>query len=147
MNSADCAMMPGARKARYGTPPVSMTPSRENVWPKISSHSAGCTILVNSSVRSWRSFCSSTSAKAPMRKVIPRTRRQPRGARTRLTAALEARGSTDTARRLPAGADGSEPGRRRVLDEVGTGVVAEHVLEAGGLGQRAFQLSGRADHL
>ena len=34
------------------TDPVSMTCRWENVWPKISSHSAGCTIRVNNSVRS-----------------------------------------------------------------------------------------------
>ena len=65
-----------------------MTCSRLNVCPKISSHSAGCTIRVNSSVRSWRSFCSSTIAKAPIRMAIPRMRRHPRGARTISTSHL-----------------------------------------------------------
>ncbi len=34
---------------------------RVKVWPKISSHRAGCTARVYSSVRSWLSFWSSTA--------------------------------------------------------------------------------------
>src|SRR6266536_1737596 len=41
-------------------PPVGTARSRVKVSPKISSHSTGWTARVYSSVRSWRSFCSST---------------------------------------------------------------------------------------
>src|SRR5215211_6745032 len=112
MNNADCAMMPGARNARYGTSPVSITRRRENVCPKISSHSAGCTMRVNSSVRSCRSFCNSTNAKAPTLNTIPRTRRHPWGARTSSTPAF---GSTDTTRRPSRGADRPEDVLKRGL--------------------------------
>src|SRR5436190_8614932 len=125
MNSADCAMIPGARNDRYGTWPVSMTRNRENVCPKISSHSAGCTILVSNSVRSCRSFCSSTIAKAPIRMAIPRTRCQPRGARTMPTCR-----STDTAGRPSAVTDRAESGLRGVLLQSRTGVVTEDVFQS-----------------
>ena len=58
-----------------------MTCSRLNVVPKISSHSAGCTIRVTSSVRSRRSFCSSTIANALTRLKVAGRRCHPRGAR------------------------------------------------------------------
>ena len=48
--------------------PVGMAWICVNVSPKISSHSAGWIARVNSSVRSWRSFCSSTRQSAPMRR-------------------------------------------------------------------------------
>src|ERR1700738_887955 len=144
MNSADCAMIPGAKNARYGTWPVSMTCSRENVCPKINSHSAGCTNLVSSSVRSWRSFCSSTTAKAPIHMAIPRMRRHPRGARTISTSAF---GSTDTARRPPAGPDRAEPGLRVVLGQIRAGVVTKDVLEWRVRRHGLLQLGRRADRL
>ena len=40
--------------------PVGIAWKRLNVSPKITSHSTGCTARVSTSVRSWRSFCSST---------------------------------------------------------------------------------------
>src|SRR6478735_2890688 len=142
MNSADCAMMPGARKARYGTSPVSITFRCENVCPKISSQSAGCTMRVNNSVRSWRSFCNSTSANAPTRTASDRIRRQPRGARTRW---MSARGSTDTASRPSARAHFLETGLRCVLVQIRSRVMAEHVLERRFRGDGLFQLARRAD--
>src|SRR5258708_26296505 len=134
MNSADCAMMPGDRKARYDTDPVLITCKRLNVVPKINNHSAGCTIRVTSSVRSCCSFCSSTIAKAPMRLSVAPIRCQPRGARTRVTS-MQC-WSTDTAGNLSAGTNFTEVGRFGGL--LGQGrvrvrgrVVAEHVLERG----------------
>src|SRR5262245_13192133 len=144
MNVADCARIAGARNARSGTSPVLITRSRLNVCPKINSHSAGCTILVNSSVWSWRSFCSSTIAKAPIRMAIPRTRRQPRGARTISTCTFW---STDTAGCPPAVADRAEYGLRGVLAEIRTGVVTEDVFQRRVRGHRSFEFGGRADRL
>ncbi len=86
MNNADCAMIPGAKKARYDTAPVLMTCNLLNVVPKISSHRAGCIIRVTSSVRSCCSFRSSTIANAPMRPNVAPTRCHPRGACTRVAA-------------------------------------------------------------
>src|SRR6476659_4050186 len=103
-----------------------MTRNRVKVCPKINSHSAGCTILVNSSVWSCRSFCNSTTAKAPTRMAIPRMRRHPRGARTISTSTL---GSTDTSRRPPAVPDRTQPSLRGVLAEIRARVVPEDVLE------------------
>src|SRR5262249_51202384 len=124
----DWAMMPGARKVRYGTLPVLTTCSRLKVCPKISSHRAGWIRRVNSSVRSYRSFCSSTRAKAPTGMAMPRTRRHPRGARTR---PVEADESTDTAGRPWARADLAETRAPGVLSEFGPRVVAEDVLQGG----------------
>src|SRR5258707_3777082 len=121
-----------------------MTCSRENVCPKINSHSAGCTILVNSSVRSWRSFCSSTIAKAPTRMAIPRTRRQPRGARTISTATF---GSTDTASRPSIRPDRTEPGLRAVLGQIRACVVTEVVLECRVRRYGLLQFAQRTDSL
>src|SRR6478672_4574004 len=144
MNNADCAMIPGARNARYGTSPVLITRSRLNVCPKISSHSAGCTILVNSSVWSWRSFCNSTIAKAPIRMAIPRTRRQPRGARTISTCTFC---STDTARRPSGVADRAEAGLRAVLLEIRACVVTEDVFQSRVGRHPLLQLRRRAHRL
>ena len=43
MKSADWARTPGARKSMYGRPssPVGIAFRRVNVWPKMTSHSAG----------------------------------------------------------------------------------------------------------
>src|SRR5215217_3536466 len=144
MNNADCAMMPGARNARYGTSPVSITRRRENVCPKISSHSTGCTMRVNSSVRSCRSFCNSTSAKAPTLNTIPRTRCHPWGARTSSTPAF---GSTDTTRRPSCGADRPEAVLRGVLAEIRARIVTEDVLKRGLFSDCLLQLRRRADRL
>src|ERR1039458_2457851 len=57
-----CARMPGAMKFRYGMLPVCIMPLRANTWPKMSSHSAGWSARVMSSVKSWRSLRSSNSA-------------------------------------------------------------------------------------
>src|ERR1022692_1044650 len=62
-----CARMPGAMKSRYGILPVCIMPLRANTWPKMSSHSAGWSARVMSSVKSWRSLRSSNSA---MTKVL-----------------------------------------------------------------------------
>src|ERR1017187_1660383 len=56
-----CARIPGAMKSRYGTLPVCIAPLRENTCPKMSSHSAGWSARVTSSVKSWRSLRSSNS--------------------------------------------------------------------------------------
>src|SRR6478735_8951868 len=148
MNNADWAMIPGARNARYGTSPVSMTCSRENVCPKINSHNAGCTMRVSNSLRSCPSFCNSTSPNAPMRRNNPPTRCSPRGARMSSTGTAR---STDTAHRRSAGADLAQTAPRGVLREVRTGVVPEHVLErrlGGGLGAEVgLQVAGRANGL
>src|SRR5271156_3120685 len=144
MNSADCAMMPGAKKARYDTDPVLITCRRLNVVPKISSHSAGCTILVTSSVRSCCSFCSSTIANAPTRPTVAPQRCQPRGARTRVTSI--GCWSTGTTGNLSAGTDFTErPESFCLLRQIGCRVVPEHVLERGPGRHRRFQLRGRSD--
>ena len=65
MNIPDWAITPGARKSRYGTPSDGIAWIRLNVSPKITSHRTGWTARVTSSVRSWRSFWSSTRQKVP----------------------------------------------------------------------------------
>ncbi|MDT5163160.1 MAG: hypothetical protein QOC88_54 [Mycobacterium sp.] len=105
MNSADWAMIPGARKARYDTGPVLITCSLLNVVPKINSHNAGCTIRVTSSVRSCRSFCISTIANAPTRPIMAGIRCHPCGARASVTGVGLTVESTCTAGNLSAGTD------------------------------------------
>src|ERR1700761_1909376 len=147
MNSADWAMMPGARKARYDTDPVLMTCNLLNVVPKISSHSAGCTIRVTSSVRSCCSFCISTIANAPTRPNVARTRCHPCGARTRVTAGAFKAWSTGTAGNYSAGTDFAETGRVGrivVIVQVGGRIVAEHILERGAGRHLRLQVGGRA---
>src|ERR1700742_1320468 len=138
MNNADCAMIPGARKAREDTGPVLITCSLLNVVPKISNHSAGCTMRVTSSVRSRRSFCISTIANALTRPRVAGTRCQPRGARLSVAAAGMTSASTDTAGNLSAGTDFAERvGLLGLLGQVGRGVVPEDVFQrrAGGHGR------------
>src|SRR5205814_4058613 len=106
-NSADCARMPGARKSRYRTPPVGIARIRLNVSPNTSSHSAGWIARVISSVRSRRSFCSSTRHIAPARE-------------TRTRSAL-----TEPAYGPASGADVTEPSCLQVV----AGVGAEHVVQ------------------
>src|SRR5579859_2970690 len=146
MNSADWAMIPGARKARYDTGPVLITCSLLNVVPKISSHSAGCTIRVTSSVRSCRSFCISTMANALTRPAVAVTRCHPCGAGVRATVVGLLAVSTGTAGNLSAGTDFTErPGRFGGLRQLGCGVVPEDVLERRGRGYRRFQLRRSSD--
>src|SRR6185437_11224796 len=106
-----------------------------NVVPKISSHSAGCTIRVSSSVRSCCSFCSSTMANVLMRLNVVPTRRQPCGARTRVIAGAVAAlrtWSTCTAGHLSAGTGfANTGGLLGSLVQAGSRIVAEDVLERG----------------
>src|SRR5271168_4059201 len=146
MNSADCAMMPGAKKARYDTDPVLITCSLLNVVPKISSHSAGCTIRVTSSVRSRRSFCISTIANALTRLNIAGTRCHPHGARVSVTGVGLIAASAGTAGNHSAGTDFAErPGAFGLLRQVRFGVVPEDVFERGARRDRRLQLRRRPD--
>src|SRR6478735_11341815 len=101
---------------------------------------------VNNSLRSWPSFCNSTSPKAPMRRSSPPTLRTPRGA---LMSSTSTARSTDTASRPSAGTDLAESAARAVVREVRACVVSEHVLQrwgGGGLGhQLGLEVGGRAD--
>src|SRR3954468_9046308 len=103
--------MPGARKSRYGVCPVGMARIRLKVWPKTTSHSAGWMARVTSSVRSRRSFCSSTRHMALVREIS-----------TRIASANLAESACGTA----SGTDIAEPSRIQVVAGVGT----EHVIEA-----------------
>src|SRR5580693_10306313 len=127
-----------------------MTCNLLNVVPKISSHSAGCTIRVMSSVRSCRSFCSSTIANAATRPDVAYKRYHPRGARARVATGISQALSTGTAGNRSAGTDLAERIGRfrcfRVGGEVFGRVVTEHVLERGArryLGYVGLQLRGR----
>src|ERR1700733_8669344 len=144
MNSADWAMMPGARNARHDTGPVLITCSLLNVVPKISSHSAGCTIRVTSSVRSRRSFCISTIANALTRLNVAGRRCHPRGARVSVTGVGLIAVSTGTAGNLSAGTDFTErPGTIGLLRQVRRGVMPENVFERGTRRNRRLQLRRR----
>src|SRR6201992_4349288 len=144
MNSADWAMMPGARKARYDTDPVLITCSLLNVVPKISSHSAGCTIRVTSSVRSRRSFCISTIANALTRLNVAGRRCHPRGPRDSVTGVGLTAVSTGTAGNLSAGTDFTEQtGALGLRRQVRRGVVPEDVFERGARRDRRLQLRRR----
>src|ERR1700742_211372 len=95
MNRADWARIPGARKSRYGVDPVGIAWIRLNVVPNTASQSAGWTVRVTSSVRSWRSFCSSTRHIAPTRRASSVT--SPTGEKRSADAAGGAAGRTDIA--------------------------------------------------
>src|SRR5579875_1179429 len=134
-NRPDCAMMPGARKSRYRTWPVRMAWIRLNVSPKITSHSTGCTARVSSSVRSWRSFCSSTTQNVTT--LLARRRQGCSGAR--------ARGSAQTPGGETGAAYGTDPSIVDAVVELRAGVVAEDVLEAGAGAEGSLEL-GRPAH-
>src|SRR5215813_3652111 len=112
-------MIPGARKSRYGMPPVGIAWMRLNVSPKMSSQSTGCTARVTSSVRSWLSFCSSTMQNVT---VLLGNRRQIAGARS----------SADAAGGPASAADLTEASLPDLVafDRV-AGVAAEDILERG----------------
>src|SRR5690348_4800485 len=92
-----------------------MACSRVKTLPNTSSHSAGCTARVTSSVRSWRSFCSSTRHIVPMRDTAVATVRTTPGS---AEATGGAAGSTDIA-------------HVSLLGEGVAGVAAEDVVERG----------------
>src|ERR1700690_846592 len=91
---------------------------RLNVSPKTTSQRIGCTARVNSSVRSWLSFCSSTRQNVPTRLG---NRRQTPGA-IRAT-------SANALRRPPGAADLPQAALRAVARKRLTREAAEHVLE------------------
>src|SRR5215218_5833913 len=107
-----------------------MTRNRENVSPKMSSHSAGWIARVISSTWSLRIRCSST-----MQNVMTRlgSRHHPGGPPGGRSA--EAAGSSARAAHIP-----QVPS---ILD-LAAGVVAEHVLERRVLAQLVLQVDRRA---
>src|SRR5512147_1237032 len=109
----------------YGTPPVGIARIRVKVWPKISSHRAGWTARVYSSVRSWRSFCSSTAHRAATRTG---SSRQPARGRGGLSSSWEP--SADTVRGAAGASDIAETSSAVVV-EAAAGDVAEDVLQRG----------------
>src|SRR5262245_17425998 len=133
----DWAMIPGARKSRYGTPAVGIAWSRLKVSPKMTSQSTGWIARVTASVRSCESFCSSTRQNVATRLG---NCRQSRGSGS-ATGAL-----AKPARRAPRAADRADrgPGLAAIVELV-AGVVPEHVLERRARPERALQLLRGAD--
>src|SRR5579862_1566337 len=123
-------MIPGARKSRYDLPPVGIAWRRLNVSPKTTSHSTGCTARVNSSVRSWLSFCSSTRQNVPTRLG---NRRQMLGGATSATSANTLRGPASSS-------DLTQASLRSVADERLARVAAEDVLQRRVRADRRLQL-------
>src|SRR6478672_9933183 len=126
----DCAITPGARKSRYGMPPVGMACRRLKVWPKITSHSTGWTARVNISVRSCLSFCSSTRQNVATRS----------GKRRQIGGSAMTTASANATCRPSRPADLADAARALGAVEAAAGRVAEDVVERRGRSQLAFQL-------
>src|SRR6478735_2862603 len=108
-----------------------MARMRLKVVPKMTSQRIGWMARVSSSVRSWRSFCSSTRQNVPTRETSSR-------GPVRLTRSAEAaRGSTSCP-------DTAQPSLLLTLERV-AGVVAEDVLEGGALTRRGLEVVGSAE--
>src|SRR5579863_8345828 len=134
----DWAMIPGARKSRYGTFPVGIACGRLNVSPKMTSQSTGCTARVTASVRSCESFCSSTRQKVKTlfgnwRQIVGSGR-----AAALANATCSSPGRPDRANR---------PHGLALLVEVVARVVAKHVLEVGVRADAELQLGRTSDRL
>src|SRR6185436_10608646 len=117
----------------------------ETVWPKITSHKAGCTARVTSSVRSWRIFWSSATQKAWMRARY-QTTKDFSAVGTSVTGAGSV---TDTVPWL-AESTGGAARRPNIAEitpfaELVSDERAERILEVGLGSDPSRQLDGRAD--
>src|SRR5215472_4048416 len=108
------------------------------VSPKISSHSAGWTARVYSSVRSWRILRISTQQSVTTR--LARRRTPARGGSAGSPGHPGGRGSAEAASGAPGAADVTDASLLGIVVQRPAGVMTEHVVKGGSLTQSGLEL-------